>query len=200
MAVHKRHALGLALLLAAVNVAHAGAQDRDIEDDVEGDEADALPSYGDAGVWELGGSLGFYWTEDVFTLNLNPQVGIFVIDYLEISLILGLQYENVRDADGSRHNETTFSALLEPSYHLPLIEEDLFLLGGLGVGVGYDGVTVGFDLVPRVGLNIALGRTRMLTPALRVPIIMGKEVDESGQEDFNTSVSVGFDVGYTTIF
>lgn len=175
------------------------ARDIERELDVDDEEADA-PGYGEAGVWELGGALGFYWTEDVFTLNVNPQVGLFVIDYFEISLLLGLQHENVRDADDTRHGETTFSALLEPSYHVPVIEDDLFLLGGLGVGVGYDGVTVGFDLVPRVGANIALGRTRMLTPSLRVPIIMGSEENENGDSEFNTSVSVGMDVGYTTTF
>lgn len=227
--VHKQHLLALALFLATGSAALAGAQDRDpdddepvedeaavedeadvedeaaveeardIENDVDDEEGDD-PGYGEAGVWELGGSLGFYWTEDVFTLNLNPQVGLFVIDYFELSILLGLQHENVRDADGSRHGETTFSALLEPSYHVPVIEDDLFLLGGLGVGVGYDGVTAGFDLVPRVGANIALGRTRVLTPSLRVPIIMGSEVNENGDSDFNTSVSVGMDVGYTTTF
>ncbi|UJR85512.1 hypothetical protein [Sandaracinus amylolyticus] len=164
------------------------------------EEADDAPSYGDADTWELGGSVGGMWTEDVFTLNIFPSIGYFVIDYLELSLNVAVEYENVRDDDGSRHDETTFGVLFEPSYHIPVIDEDLFVLGGLGLGVGYDGVTVGFDIVPRVGMNIALGPGRMLNPSIRVPIIIGGEEDDNGDTEFNTSVSFGFDIGYSTVF
>src|SRR5690606_4061332 len=52
-----------------------GAADRPDEDAGDDDEA---PSYGDAGTWELGGSVGGLWTEDVFTLNVRPSVGLFL--------------------------------------------------------------------------------------------------------------------------
>ncbi|WP_157070186.1 hypothetical protein [Sandaracinus amylolyticus] len=164
------------------------------------EDQDDAPSYGDAGVFELGGSLGGMWTEDVFTLNITPSVGVFIIDYLELSLQVAVEYENVRDDDGSRHSGTTVAVLLEPSYHVPVIADDLFLFGGLGLGVGYDGVTAGFDVAPRVGANIALGAGRMLNPSVRVPIIMGSEVDDNGDSHFNTTVSVGFEIGYSTLF
>lgn len=174
-----------------------GAADRPDEDAGDDDEA---PSYGDAGTWELGGSVGGLWTEDVFTLNVRPSVGLFLIDYLELSLLVDVEYENVRDDDGTRTSGLTFAVLVEPSYHVPIVEETLYLLGGLGVGVGYDGDAVGLDLVPRVGANIALGPGRMLNPAVRVPIIMGVEVDDNGNEHFETNVSFGFEIGYSTVF
>ena len=60
--------------------------------------------------------------------------------------------------------------MLEPSYHLPLREE-LFLLSGVGLGVGHDGDNFDFEIIPRMGLNVGVGLVGVLTPALRVPII-----------------------------
>lgn len=161
---------------------------------------DGLPSYGDAGVVELGGSVSGLWTEDVWTLNVSPSFGVFVIDYLELSLYVAVQHQNLRGDDGRRVSGTTVAVILEPSYHVPVADDVLFLFSGLGVGVGYDGVAAGFEVVPRIGANIALGATRMLNPALRVPIILGTATGEDGEDQFDTSVSVGFEIGYTTLY
>ena len=160
---------------------------------------DDVTYYGQAGVYEVGGSVGFFWDDPEFTVSVSPSFGVFLLEYFEISVILDLEYVSDEDPDtGERAGSTTVIAVIEPSYHLPL-DEGLYLLTGLGVGVGYDGEIVGLELIPRVGLNIGIGRSGILTPAARVPILLGVgTVDED--DGFEASVEVGLEVGYTTFF
>ncbi len=82
-----------------------------------------------------------------------------------------------------------------------IAENVYYLLGGLGVGVGYDGTTTGFELIPRLGLNIVITEHGVLTPAVRAPIVMGVEDDEeTGERNFDASAELVVDVGYTTYF
>ena len=160
---------------------------------------DDVTYYGQAGVYEVGGSVGVFWDDPELTLAVSPSFGVFLLEYFEISVILDLEYVSDEDPDtGERTGSTTVIAVIEPSYHLPL-HEGLYLLTGLGVGVGYDGEIVGLELIPRVGLNIGIGRSGILTPAARVPILLGVgTVDED--DGFEASVEVGLEVGYTTFF
>ena len=88
---------------------------------------------------------------------------------------------------------------MEPSYHLPLDdEESLFAFGGLGVGVGYDGDNPDFELIPRVGLNIEVGSRALLNPAIGMPILFG---EKKGPLNDEFGVEAGFlvEVGVTTV-
>ncbi len=82
--------------------------------------------YGRSGVLELGGAAGFRAANDFTQFNLEPQVGIFWTDNLELSAIVSLNYAKVRGNDN-----TFFRALIEPSYHLPL-NNTLFAFLGVG--------------------------------------------------------------------
>jgi hypothetical protein len=160
---------------------------------------DDITEYGEEGVFEVGGSVAFFWDDPEFTVAVSPSFGVFLFDYFELSAIVDLEYVNDEDPDtGERTGSTTVIAVIEPSYHLPL-EEGLYLLTGLGIGVGYDGEVIGLELIPRVGLNIGIGRSGILTPAARVPILLGvSTIGEDG--GFEASAAVGLEVGYTTIF
>lgn len=195
--------LSLILLILAAFPALASAQDVG--------EASAAPcppaedavydEYGEAGTIELGGSLGFTWDPHFWSISAIPSVGVFLFDYFEISAYLDFEYESEEDENGERTDATFVSAIVEPSYHYPLAENAYYLLGGLGVGVGYDGTTAGFELIPRVGLNIVVTEHGVLTPSVRVPMIMGVEDDEAtGESGFDASAELVVDVGYTTYF
>lgn len=180
-------ALGLSFSAAAQAAPPAAprAPDVPLDDDVADDE-DA-PSYGLRGATELGGSVAVSWTEDTFDLDVSPTVGYFIVDRVELSALLRISYQSQEDDAGDRTSLKGGAFLLEPSYHLPL-QDELFLLSGLGLGVGHDGDNFDFEIVPRVGLNVGVGLVGVLTPALRVPII----IDGDG-----TTIGMGFEVGYS---
>lgn len=146
--------------------------------------------YADAEVLELGGRIGLLWTEDLFRFEASPTVGYFVTDAVEISAFFVAAYVNEEDDDGDRETTESYAFIVEPSYHVEL-REALYLFGGFGVGVGHDGDNFDFEMIPRVGLNIGLTRTGVLTPAVRVPIL----IDADG-----TTAGIGFDAAYTVAF
>lgn len=169
-----------------------GAWAQDAEDAEDADDG----VYSDEGSVEVGGSLGLSWTKDLFSLHLGPSVGWFVRDNVELSVLARLSHVSPAGAAGT----TSGSLVLEPSFHLPLSEErQVFLFGGLGVGVGYDGDHADLEVIPRVGMNIEIGRSGVLTPAARVPIQVGRH---AGPVDDQVGAEAGFafEVGVTTAF
>lgn len=187
--------VGLPTLASAQDVGEASAGPCPPAEDAAYDE------YGEAGTVELGGSLGFTWDPHFWSIRVVPSVGVFVFDYVELSAFVDVEHESEEVEDGQRVGTTNVTAIVEPSYHHPLVEDALYLLGGLGVGVGYDGTTTGFDLVPRLGLNVVFTEHGVLTPAVRVPIVLGVEDDEeTGESSFDASAELVIDVGYTTYF
>jgi hypothetical protein len=149
-------------------------------------DEEAAP-YGKQGTVELGGSVAIGWTSDTFNLDVSPSVGYFVVDRVELSTLLRISYASQEDDTGERTSLKGGALVFEPSYHLPLAEE-LFLLSGLGLGVGHDGDNFDFEMIPRLGLNIGVGLVGVLTPALRVPVA----IDGDG-----TTVGMGFEIGYS---
>ncbi|HLL25278.1 MAG TPA: hypothetical protein VK427_24250, partial [Kofleriaceae bacterium] len=120
-----------------------------------------MVGYGRAGVLELGGSAGFQFAENFRTVNVQPSIGWFVADNLELSAFLGIT--NIK-ADES--TATVWSALVEPSYHVPL-NRSMFVFGGLGIGAAYvNDLGTGLAIAPRIGANFMVGRSGVLTPAL----------------------------------
>jgi hypothetical protein len=154
--------------------------------------------YATKGTWEMGGGFDFSWTRASYDIGFGPQLGYFIADRVEISLLAEVDYENVKLPGGDREGAWFADIVIEPSYHHPLTES-LFIFAGLGVGLGYDFNHPQFDLKPRAGFNIEVGRSGIFTPAVEVPLFMGKN---HGPTDDEFGVDVGVDVGaaYTTTF
>src|SRR5688500_9957033 len=117
--------------------------------------------YARAGVLELGGSAGFAFAEDYSQMNLSPTIGWFLVDNLELSAILSISYIETGD-----ESSTLWSALAEPSYHLPF-NRSVFGFLGLGVGAAHvSDVGTGFAIAPRVCANFMVCRSGVLTTSL----------------------------------
>jgi hypothetical protein len=102
-----------------------------------------------------------------------------------------MSFENAEVEDSDvRETSQRYAFIIEPSYHLKLVKQ-LYLLFGLGTGVGYDGDNVDFELIPRFGFNIVFTEHGVLTPAVRVPIL----IDSDG-----TTVQVGTTLNYSVAF
>ena len=168
-----------------------------VEDGCVDEDADDN-HYTDEGNFEIGGSIGFDWTSDLFRLSVGPSLGYFVADRFELSLIARIEYQNAELADGSREDAKSGSIVFEPSYHLPIASESVLGLFGLGIGAGYDGENPDFELIPRLGLNIEVGRAGVLTPALRVPILFGEGKCDV-EDEFGVQAGLGFEIGVTTV-
>jgi hypothetical protein len=152
-------------------------------------------AYGRAGVLELGGSAGFAAAKDYTQLNISPSVGWFFVDNFEISGIVGVNYIHTGGQSG-----TLMTYLAEPSYHLPFSNR-LFGFLGVGAGLAYQkDAGAGFALAPRLGMNVLVGRSGILTPALQL-VYNTTEVTPVPQ---GTAVAVnttyGANIGYTVMW
>jgi len=160
-------------------------------------------AYGRAGVLELGGSAGISAAAGTTILSLSPSVGWFFVDNLQLSGIFSVQHANT-----GAGSATNMLALVEPSYHLPITEK-FFVFGGLGVGAGYvkSGVVgttdpgLGLALAPRLGVNILVGRSGILTPAATLAYSSSNAVQTTaGQTLIAVSTSFGANIGYTVMW
>src|SRR5262245_57885373 len=120
-----------------------------------------MVGYGRPGVLELGGSAGLMIAPDFRTVNFSPSIGWFVADNLELSGILG-----VSNVKANAEEATVWTALVEPSYHLPF-NRTTFAFMGLGIGAAYEHTLgTGLAVAPRIGANLLVGRSGVLTPSL----------------------------------
>lgn len=134
-------------------------------------------SYARGGVLEFGGSLSFMNGNRFTDLSVSPQVGFFLTNNFELSVLATVSYNRnpvaltaEKGGGNVMNHSTSVVALVEPSIHLP-IADHLFVFGGLGVGVAYHKHAqeeVGFALAPRVGFDIMVGRSGVLTPAFNL--------------------------------
>ena len=138
-------------------------------------------------------------------LTLAPSIGWFFVDNLELSGIIGFNYASTSATVGGvtqSSSASSLNVLVEPSYHLPF-SRSLFAFLGLGLGLAYnsrDGA--GFALAPRLGMNIMIGRSGILSPALQfVYSTTNLNVPAPGAVATNTTQAVntsfGINVGYT---
>ena len=115
----------------------------------------------EAGQLDVGVGVGLWIADGVHDVAVTPMIGRFVADNLELAATFGVSHS--KDAQASA---TIWSALIEPSYHLPL---NPFAFGVLGMaaGVAYQG-TLGASLMvaPRVGLELALSRHHLISTSL----------------------------------
>ncbi|HEY5946491.1 MAG TPA: hypothetical protein VIV40_13405 [Kofleriaceae bacterium] len=152
--------------------------------------------YGRAGVLELGGSAGFAFASDYRSMNLSPTIGWFVADNLELSAILSIA--NIKTGE---EQSTLWSALLEPSYHVPF-NRSIFGFLGLGAGAAYvTGLGTGFALAPRVGANFMVGRSGVLTPSLAYQYTtITSDMPATDVTVVALTSAVRFNVGYTAMW
>jgi hypothetical protein len=152
--------------------------------------------YGRAGVLELGGSAGFAFASDYRQLNFSPTLGWFLADNLELSSIVSIS--NIKTGDES---STLWSAVLEPSYHIPF-NRSVFGFLGLGAGAAYvSGLGTGFAIAPRVGANFMVGRSGVLTPSLSYEYTtINTKMSTTDVTVVALTSAVRFNVGYTAMW
>lgn len=160
-------------------------------------------AYGERGVGELGGSVNFTAVAGATSLAILPSAGYFIFDNVELSGILGIQSQS---AGGSTSN--TFSLVAEPSVWFP-VNDGFFLGGGLGLGLAVVqspvvDVSAGFDIAPRLGGKLLIGRSGILNFGLREQIV-AVNADVAVSPAGGTTVVAftnTFDVGagYTVMF
>ena len=118
-------------------------------------------AYGRAGVLELGGNAGMMLAPGFRNINVSPMLGWFVSDNFEVSGIVGVS--NIKAGDQS---STVWSSLVEPSYHVPF-NRSTFGFIGMGIGAAYvSELGAGLAVAPRIGMNVMVGRSAVLTPSL----------------------------------
>ncbi len=151
--------------------------------------------YGRAGVLELGGSAGLTMASDIRAMNISPSIGWFVADNLELSAIASVA--NVKAGDESA---TVWSAVVEPSYHLPF-NRSLFGFVGLGMGAAYEQkLGAGLAIAPRIGMNVLVGRSGVLSPSLSYEYITHNSMTEDEVTLVAVSSAMRINVGYTAMW
>lgn len=148
---------------------------------------ESRPKFATKGAIELGGSLSIESSGRLFELASSPTAGYFLRDRIELSVQLRMIYQSKKEDDDSRTNSGSGTLVFEPSYHLPF-QKNLFIFAGLGLGVGHDSDDFLIELTPRFGVKFLVGENGLLTPALRVPILIAAP---------DTGVGIGIDAGYS---
>jgi hypothetical protein len=152
--------------------------------------------YGRPGVLELGGSFGLTVASGIRDMNLSPSLGWFVADNLELSAIGSVANVKAGDQDA-----TVWSALVEPSYHLPF-NRTMFGFLGMGIGAAYEQrLGTGFAVAPRIGANFLVGRSGILSPALSYEYITHNTMDDQTDVTLVAVTSaLRVNVGYTAMW
>jgi hypothetical protein len=139
--------------------------------------------------------MGFSRATDFTQVNISPSIGWFFMDNVQISGIVGFNYINARGVDS-----TYTTVLAEPSFHIPF-SRSLFGFFGVGAGLGYaKGAGAGLALAPRLGMNILIGRSGILTPALQLVYSTTEAVQTSQGTLLAVNTSFGANVGYTIMW
>jgi hypothetical protein len=110
---------------------------------------------------DLGVSIGLLVAHGVRDITVAPSAGRFVADNLELAAVA-----SATTTQAAGQSATLWSALIEPSYHLPLNPTTFGVLG-MAAGAAYQH-TLGTGLIvaPRVGLSFAVGSVSILTTSL----------------------------------
>lgn len=151
--------------------------------------------YGRAGVLELGGSAGLMLSSNFRNITVAPQIGWFVADNLELSAILSVSNIKTEGQDA-----TMWSAVAEPSYHIPF-NRTVFGFLGMGVGAAYEQkLGAGLAVAPRIGANFLVGRSGILTPSLQYQYITHNQMSEDDVTTVALTSALQVNVGYTAMW
>jgi hypothetical protein len=157
--------------------------------------------YGRAGVLELGGAAGLTLAQDIRAVNFSPSIGWFLVDNFELSAVL-----DVTNLKAGTESATLWSALAEPSFHLPF-NRSMFGMIGMGVGAAYvSQLGTGLAVAPRIGMDFLVGRSGILRPSLSYEYTthdaMGS-LDSNGNADVTLvaiSSALRFNIRYSTMW
>jgi opacity protein-like surface antigen len=158
-------------------------------------------AYGEAGVREVGGSAGLAMAQNIRAINFSPSIGVFLADRFELSGIL-----DVTNMKAGSSSATIYSALAEPSFHVPINDQ---MLGFVGVGVGASYVSelgTALAVAPRVGLDFRIGHAGILRPSLAYQYTTHNSMvttDANGNTDVTlvaVSSALRFNLGYSTMW
>ena len=160
-------------------------------------------AYSEVGVAEAGGSLSFSTSQDVMSFSMDPTIGYFLFDNVELAGTFGVRHISLEDEASNQ-----FSLVAEPSLHLP-INDGLFWFGGVGLGAALTDTSqsdanVGFAFAPRTGLQVLMGRSGLLNLGARYSAVFSDvdgKVTPAGGETVVAFVNT-FDIqaGYTVMF
>jgi len=154
-----------------------------------------VTAYGRSGVLELGGSANFIGANDFTQVSLNPSIGWFFMDNVQISAILGFSHLSAEGVDA-----TFVNALIEPSLHIPFSDTVFGMLGG-GVGLSWvEGPGLGFAVAPRIGMNILIGRSGILTPQFFMQYATHEAIVTPAGSLLAVSATYGAGLGYTVMW
>jgi hypothetical protein len=98
-----------------------------------------------------------------------------------------------------------FSALVEPSYHIPFNRTTFGFLG-MGIGAAYlSELGGGLAVAPRIGANFLVGRSGVLSPSLSYEYTTHnvETVDEEMGQDITlvaVSSALRVNIGYTAMW
>lgn len=158
---------------------------------------ETVNGYGRKGVFELGGHTGMMISPGFRNVNVSPLFGWFVADNLELAAIAGIS--NIKAGD---HSTTVLSALVEPSYHVP-INPSTFGFLGMGIGSAYvTGLGPGLAVSPRLGAKVLVGASGVLTPSLSYEYTT-HNVDEGSMNNVTldaVSSALRINIGYTAMW
>jgi hypothetical protein len=155
--------------------------------------------YGRAGVLELGGSASFRAGEGFQQASISPSLGWFLADNFQLSGMFDLGYVST-----SMDSKMVTTLLFEPSYHIPF-NRTTFAFLGIGMGASHvQDVGLGFATAPRLGMNILVGRSGVLTPSVSWQYTT-HSVDkmDNGVVDTTTlavTSAARFNIGYTVMW
>jgi hypothetical protein len=157
--------------------------------------------YARAGVVEVGGSAGLTLAQDIRAVNFAPSIGWFVVDNLELSAIL-----DVTNLKAGASSATLWSALIEPSFHVPF-NRTMFGFVGMGVGAAYvSELGAGMAVAPRIGMEFLVGRSGILRPSLSYEYTTHDAtgtVDQNGNTQVTLvaiSSALRFNIGYSAMW
>lgn len=152
-------------------------------------------AYGRPGVLELGGAAGLTIASGITDFNFSPSVGWFVADNLELSAIA-----SVAHVEANNDSATVWSAVVEPSYHLPF-DRTIFGFLGMGIGAAYEQkMGTGLAVAPRIGANFLVGRSGILTPSLTYEYITHNSMTENDVTLVAVTSALRVNVGYTAMW
>ena len=157
--------------------------------------------YGRAGVLELGGAAGLTLAQDIRAINFSPSVGWFLVDNFELSAIF-----DVSNMKAGSESATLWSALVEPSFHLPF-NRGMFGFVGMGIGAAYQNdLGAGMAVAPRIGMDFLVGRSGILRPSLSYEYTTHDSmaaVGPDGTTDVTLvaiSSALRFNIGYSSMW
>jgi hypothetical protein len=161
----------------------------------------ATKGYGRKGVLELGGSAGFGAASNYTQFELSPSIGVFLVDNVQLSVLTAINYMRVSSAAMDLpESATELRALLEPSVHVPF-SPAVFGFAGLGAGVNYiAGHGGGIALQPRLGVQLMVGRSGILTPAFAVNYSTAQAIRAPSGRLLGVTAAYGLNVGYTVVW